>query len=175
VKGRVSAFVAVLAAGVLAVAPWTAASAEPVFNVRLYFLTSSGRTLLPVERRLTIAAAGAVVAAILAGPTPAERARGAARVVPHGARLVSLQRQRGDRLFLSLRGVSLLRLSTIPRLRVIAALTLTLRGVKSVRFNVDGRPWGVRDLNSRLIPDYSRATLERAMTACAPAEGCFSP
>jgi predicted small integral membrane protein len=178
VKGRASAFVAVLAAGVLAVAPWTAASAEPVFNVHLYFPTSSGRTLLPMERRLTIAAAGAVVAAILAGPTPAERARGAARVVAHGARLVSLQRQRGDRLFLSLRGVSLLRLSTIPRLRVIAALTLTLtslRGIKSVRFNVDGRPWGVRDLNSRLIRDYSRATLERAMTACAPAEGCFSP
>lgn len=34
---------------------------------------------------------------------------------------------------------------------------------------------GRRDLNSRLIRDYSRTTLERAMTACAPAEGCFSP
>jgi hypothetical protein len=79
---------------------------------------------------------------------------------------------------LSLRGVSLLRMSTIPRLRVIAAFTYTLtslRGIGSVRFSVDRRPWGVYDLHSRLIRDYSRAKLKQAMTACAPAEGCFSP
>lgn len=79
---------------------------------------------------------------------------------------------------LSLRGAALLRLSTIPRLRVIAALTYTLtslRGIESVRFSVDRRPWGVYDLHGRLIRDYSRAILKRAMTACAPGDGCFSP
>lgn len=167
-----------VATGVVAVALCSAASAGRSTNVRLYFLTAAGRTLLPVERRLPAATARAVVAALLAGPTRSERRRGAASVVPRDVGLVSLQRQRTYRVQLSLRGASLLRLSTIPRLRVIAALTYTLtslRGIERVRFVVDHRPWGVYDLHSRLIRDYSRATLERAMTACAPAGGCFSP
>lgn len=175
---RAPVLVAALAAAVLAVAPYAATSADKTTGVRLYFTTVSGRTLLSVERQVRVRTVAAVVAALVAGPTPAERRRGAAPALPRRVRLVSLQRQRGGRLLLSLRGASLVRLSTIPRLRVIAALTYTLaslREVERVRFSVDRRPWGVYNMQGRLIRDYSRATLERAMTACAPAEGCFSP
>ena len=175
-RARRTVLAAMATTGLMALVCAAASPARPP-GERLYFLTASGRTLLPVERPLGAAAARTVVTALLAGPTSAERNDGATAVVPRGVRLASLRR-RGRGLQLSLRGAALLRLSTIPRLRVIAAFTYTLtslRGIERVRFTVDRRPWGVYDLHSRLIRDYTRATLQRAMTACAPGEGCFTP
>lgn len=166
-----SAVVVTMLAGVTAAAPTRSAI------VRLYFVSSSGRTLVPVVRLTPRANARAVVTAVVGGPNQAERARGATAVIPQGSHLLSVRSARG-RASVAFRSSSLIKLSMIPRLRVIASLTYTLTGltgIHSVRFTVNGRSWGVYNMQGHVIRDYSRRSLRPGMNACAPGDGCFSP
>jgi spore germination protein GerM len=147
-------------------------------SLHLYFLGSSGRTLTPVVRTAPTASARVAVAAILAGPNRAERTKGLSSAVPRGVRLVRVRSAHG-RASVALRGSSLIHLSTIPRLRMIASLTYTLTSlttIRTVRFTANGRPWGVYNHQGQIIRDYQRGTLSHPwLTACAPAHGCFAP
>jgi spore germination protein GerM len=146
-------------------------------GVSLYFVSGSGRTLFPVVRAIASPTPRKVVAAVVAGPNRAERAKGAAAVVPPQVQVLRAP-VIGSGATVALRSPTLIQLATIPRLRMIAALTYTLTGlpgIRSVRFSVNGRPWGVYDLHGKTIRDYSRATLRPGTNACAPTYGCFSP
>ena len=156
----------------------TGGTARGSATVRLYFVSASGSTLIPIARIAPTATPREVVSAILAGPNGVDRRKGAASSVPRGVRLVRVISS-GARASVALQGSGLVRLSTIPRLRVIASLTYTLTGlptIRSVRFTVNGLPWGVYNQNGRIIRDYRRGTLAHPwLTACAPADGCFTP
>lgn len=148
-------------------------------KVSLYFLTSQGRTLLRVARSIQAPTPTAATRALLQGPTRSEQAKGAEAVVPkHHVRLLRISTHRGTAT-IALRGPSLVRLSTIPRLRVIASLTYTVTQFPSVsraRFKVDGRAWGVWSLQGTIIRNYRRSSDRHPWApACAPHHGCFSP
>jgi spore germination protein GerM len=76
-------------------------------------------------------------------------------------------------------GSGLAALRTIPRLRVIGSVTYTLTSfptIRTVRFTLNGRAWGVYDHAGRVIRDYRRGTLSHPWRpACAPEDGCFAP
>lgn len=146
-------------------------------GTQLYFLTQSGKTLttaaLPGARTPR-----AALAALAEGPTVSERDAGARPVFPSGTRLAGISVV-GAAVTVAFNGRSLAVLRTIPRLRVIGAVTYTLTSfptITSVRFKLDGKPWGVYDHAGRVIHDYRRGTLAHPwLTACAPADGCFTP
>lgn len=171
--------VSVLAAvAASAVVGGSAVAADQPVQARLYFLSDSGRTLIPAQRTARVLTPYAAVAALLEGPTRAERKSGMAPALPANARLKGVA-VLSRHAIVALESPTLGRLSTIPRLRVIGSVTYTLTSLpslKSVRFIVDGRPWGVYDHAGRIIRDYRRGTLAHPwLPACAPAEGCFAP
>jgi hypothetical protein len=114
--------------------------------------------------------------AALARPTAAERAADARSPFPRGAGATAIRRS-GFVATVGLTGSALVPLRTIPRLRLIGAITYTLTsfpGITTVRFSFHGKPWGVWDHSGRVIRDYRRGN-PTWLTACAPGDGCFSP
>jgi spore germination protein GerM len=165
------------AAVVLSLVLAAAGGAAAASRTQLYFLTQSGKTLI------TAALPGATtpraaLTALAAGPTLSERDAGARPVFPSGTRLAGIS-VAGTAVTVAFRGGNLVGLRTIPRLRVIAAVTYTLTSlptITNVRFKLDGKPWGVYDHAGRVIRDYRRGTLAHPwLTACAPGDGCFTP
>jgi len=168
-----SLVVAVVVLGAAAITAQAGASRSA--SARLYFLGSAGRTLVPAAR--TAPGPRAALAALIAGPSVSERAQGLLPALPAPVRLLGVTIAHG-RALVKLRGATLQALTTISRLRVIASMTFTLTSLPTitrVRFVVNGRPWGIWDLQRRLIRDYSRRTLRPGVTACAPVHGCFTP
>ena len=165
------------AAAAVVVSVVLATGAAASGRTQLYFLTRSGNTLITValpEAKTPRAA----LTALAAGPTLSQRASGARSVFPSGTRLAGIS-VASAAVTVSLNGRSLAGLRTIPRLRVIGAVTYTLTSlpaITSVRFMLDRKPWGVYDHAGRVIRDYRRGTLAHPwLTACAPADGCFTP
>ena len=164
---------AVVVSLVLAAAGGAAAAS----GTQLYFLTQSGHALITVALPGTTTPRAALTA-LAAGPTLSERDAGARPVFPSGTRLAGVS-VGGTVVTVAFHGDKLVRLRTIPRLRVIAAVTYTLTSlptIRDVRFKLDGKPWGVYDHAGRVIRDYRRGTLAHPwLTACAPGDGCFTP
>lgn len=165
------------AAIVISLALATASGAAAASRTQLYFLTQYGKTLT------TAALPGAktpraALTALAAGPTLSERNAGARPVFPRGTRLAGIS-VAGAAVTVAFNGRSLAGLRTIPRLRIIGAVTYTLTSlptITSVRFKLDGKPWGVYDHAGRVIRDYRRGTLAHPwLPACAPGDGCFTP
>jgi spore germination protein GerM len=154
-----------------------ATGAAAASGTQLYFLTQSRTTLTAVAMpgAKTVRAA---LTALAAGPTLSERDAGARSVFPSGTRLTGIS-VASAAVTVAFNGRSLAALRTIPRLRVIGAVTYTLTSlptITSVRFMLDGKPWGVYDHAGRVIRDYRRGTLAHPwLTACAPGDGCFTP
>ncbi|HET8893324.1 MAG TPA: GerMN domain-containing protein [Gaiellaceae bacterium] len=166
---------AVLGGIVNALAPRVgAASAQP----KIYFLVSSGKALVAVTPTRPLRTPAVALAALIAGPNAAQRAAGDEASFPVGTRTSSLK-VNGSMAIVALSGVPLLHLRTIPRLRLIASVTYTLTGfrtIQTVRFSLRQHPWGVYDHSGRVIRDYRRATRAHPWpTACAPGDGCFTP
>lgn len=155
----------------------TAGGAAAASSTQLYFLTQSGKTLITAAFPGT-KTPHAALAALAAGPTPSERAAGARPVFPNGTRLVGI-RTAGPAATVVLSGRNLAALRTIPRLRIIAAVTYTLTSlstITNVHFKLGEKPWGVYDHAGRVIRDYQRGTLAHPwLIACAPGDGCFAP
>jgi hypothetical protein len=164
------ALVSLLAvAGVLiSVALASAGQARP----RLYLLSDSGRTLVPVSLNASEGTPARAVGVLVSRAQL--RARRLSSPFPSGTNLIGLA-VRGGTATVALRGHALASLRTIPRLRVIASVTWTLTsfpGIVRTRFEVDGRPWGVYDHHGRIIRQYERGAW---LPACAPGDGCFAP
>jgi len=145
---------------------------------KAYFLADSGRSLVPVTVGGTLRTPTAALAALAAGPNAAQRANGYESPFPSGTRAGGVNAA-GSVATVALSGSPLLKLSTIPRLRLIASVTYTLTSfpaIRTVRFTLQGRPWGVYDHSGRVVRDYRRGTLAHPwLTACAPGDGCFTP
>ncbi len=146
-------------------------------RTQLYFLTQSGKTLTSAMR-MGSSTPRAALTALAAGPTAAERDAGARPVVPSGTRVSAISVS-GSAVTVAFSGRNLAALRTIPRLRVIAAVTYTLTSfpaITTVRFTLNRKPWGVYDHAGRVIRNYRRGTLAHPwLTACAPGDGCFTP
>jgi spore germination protein GerM len=144
----------------------------------LYFLGSSGGTLVPVVRVGAPKAPRAVLVALVAGPNAAEEAAGDESAFPAATRFSGVDFA-GSVATVDFGGSGLAVLRTIPRLRVIGSVTYTLTSfptIKTVRFTLNGGRWGVYDHAGRIIRDYRRGTLAHPwLRACAPGDGCFAP
>ena len=175
-RGVIGVAAAALVGIVLIAAPSGsgATSARPM----LYFLGNSGRTLVPAVRVSAPETPHAALAALVAGPNAAEQAEGEKSALPAATRVNGIKVQAAVAT-VDFGGPGLTPLRTIPRLRVIASVTYTLTSfptIKTVRFTLNGRPWGVYNHAGRVIRDYRRGTLAHPwLSACAPGDGCFAP
>jgi len=153
-----------------------ASAAAAVERPSLYFLTASGSVLLPVQPSRTLTPNAALYR--LAVVPASLRHRGLQSPFPVGSKPIHLSAARGIAT-VTLAGERLTSLHTIPRLRLIGAVTYTLTSyptIRGIQFMLDGKPWGVYDHSGRVIRTYHRGTASNPwLTACAPGDGCFSP
>ena len=130
----------------------------------LYFL-ADGRTVplgvrRDLERRPGAPTARLALEELLAGPTAAERRAGLDTAVPADTTIRSLRiepRSAGSDAFVDLSGLPPAdEAQTLSKVRVMTQVARTLIGLSDiarVRLRVDGRPWGLRDLQGNIRDD----------------------
>lgn len=128
----------------------------------VYFLTKDAAAPLGVRRTSNREPAGAALAALLAGPTTAERKRGLRTAIPEQARLVSLTLTGRQRVVavVNLAGLPLARgrqgeeATLGMRVRVITQIARTLIGVSGivgVKIRAGGSPWDLWRMDGGIV------------------------
>lgn len=163
-----------LAATVAVPGDGSAGKTPATFATTIYFVNQDAAAPLGVRRTLVRRSplAQQALAAVLVGPTPAERKRGLLTAIPRRARLISfrLERRRtGTDAFVNLTGIPPIAgvppgkaPSVLLRVRVLTQVARTLIGLSDIArvwMRVDGRPWDLPRMDGRLgdgPTDYDR-------------------
>ncbi len=128
----------------------------------IYFLVDGGRASLGVRRTIRKlppkqgATIGGALAALLAGPTAAERKRGLTTGIPAGTRLrlLSFRGRGGVEAIVDLSGLPPAHSATpFPVVRVLTQVARTvigLSGIERVRVLADGRPWNLLTMQGKI-------------------------
>ena len=142
------------------VAEEPAAQATPqaqAARTTLYFLTDGGAAPIGVRRTITKdvpplqgATTRGALKALLAGPSPDEKAAGITSAIPEGAGLVSLTYRRygGTGAVVDISGLAAVG-ESLDRARVITQVVRTLiwsGDTKRVWLRTDGQPWGMHTM-----------------------------
>lgn len=138
-----------------------ASSSSRAFKTTVYFLTDGGTAPLGVRRSLVKegtpqgASLRAALASLFAGPTRDERRGGLTSAIPKGTRLLSLSFKGvgGSGAVVNLRGLPLdeSAFRTAEVITQIARTTIGLSGILRVWLRDDGKPWGLRDFQGRVL------------------------
>ena len=140
--------VAVAAAGTAAAGLRAGAgSAQAEVGTTIYLLTDGGAAPLGVRRSIPRGSprAGEALAALLAGPTDDERARGLTTALPAGTSVRAFGVDATGEAVVDLAGLSR-DAGGVDRVRVITQVARSLvglSGVDRVRLRADGEPWGL--------------------------------
>lgn len=138
-----------------------ASSNRGTFKTTVYFLTDGGTAPLGVRRSLVKrgtaegASLRAALASLFAGPTRDERRAGLASAIPQGTRLLSLSFKGagGSAAVLNLYGLHLDEpaYQTAEVITQITRTTIGLSGIREVWLRDDGKPWGLRNFEGRVL------------------------
>lgn len=148
----------------------SSANAKPPLRTTVYFLTKDRTAPLGVRRNLTrrpqVTTARLALEKLIAGPTAAERRRGLATAIPAGTTIRSMTielRARRSQALVDLSGLpSAEESDSVLRVRVMTQVARTLIGlsdIERVRLRVDGRAWGLWDMEGNVSDgaiDYDR-------------------
>ena len=137
---------------------------ETPLRTTVYFLTDDGTALLGARRDLArrdgTGTARLALEELLAGPTSAERRSGVTTAVPTEATIRSLtieRRAAGSDAFVDLSGLpSADDSGAVQRVRVMTQVARTLIGlgdIERVWLRVDGRSWGLWDMEGNIRDD----------------------
>jgi len=130
----------------------------------VYFMTQDRSAPLGVRRTLTrrphVTTARLALEKLIVGPTAAERRRGLTTAIPAETKIRSLTielRARGSQAFADLSGLpSAEESNALLKVRVMTQVARTLIGlsdIEGVRLRVDGRAWGLWDLEGNIRDD----------------------
>ena len=155
-------------ATLVAATAWAAeahrAAGSGAFETTVYFLVADGTAPIGVRRTLRDAGEplGSVergaIDALLAGPTPDERAQGLRSALPASARLVTLNSSGpgATEAVLDFSGLPPDGANAVVKVRVITQVTRTLvglAGIERVRIRDEGRPWGLWKMEGGILDE----------------------
>ena len=137
---------------------------DPAPRTTVYFLTDNGTAPLgqrrELSRRPNVTTARLALEELVAGPTAAERRHGLTTAIPAETKIRSLRierRAQGSEAFVNLSGLPSPDETAAPRkVRVMTQVARTLIGlndIERVRLRVDGRAWGLWDLEGNILDD----------------------
>lgn len=140
------------------------ANASPPLPTTVYLLTEDRTAPLGVRRDLTrrprVTTALLALEKLIAGPTAAERRRGFTTAIPAETKIRSLTigiRATGSQAFVDLSGLpSAEESDALLKVRVMTQIARTLIGlsdIERVRLRVDGRAWGLWDMQGNVRDD----------------------
>jgi hypothetical protein len=128
----------------------------------VYFLVYGATAPLGVRRELETRPGGPrarfALEALLAGPSPVDRAAGLTTAIPQRVGIRSLRIEihaTGSDAFVDLSGLpSADDADVLTKVRVMTQVARTLIGLSDIRrvwLRADGRPWGLRDMEGHLL------------------------